>query len=427
MLSRQLLRERYDEVCSLLADRGTGPEILEDWRRLDQDRRQILVDVEELKRRRNEASKAIGKIKQEGGEAATEIGRVGALKGEIEGLESKLAATDEQLSSIELGLPNLPDDEVPRGGDETANRVEREVGTPPSFDFEPRPHWEVGADLGILDFERAAKLAGARFAILQGQGARLERALISFMLDLHTASHGYEEILPPAIVNDESLLTTSQLPKFSEDLFRLQGDSPYFLSPTAEVQLINLHRGEVLEAAALPLRYAAYAPCFRSEAGSYGRDVRGLIRLHQFNKVELVHLTLPEESEAALDELTGHAEKVLQLLELPYRVVCLSTGDMGFAAARTYDLEVWLPSQATYREISSCSNCRDFQARRGDIRYRPAEGGKTRLVHTLNGSGLAVGRTFVAVLENYQEADGSVTLPEALRGYMDGVERIGRP
>jgi len=423
MLSRELLRERFEEVKDLLVVQGIEPALVEEWRQLDVDRRSILVEVEDLKQQRNEASKAIGQVKQQGGDAAEEITRVGAIKGEIEALEKRLSEVDGRLQAVELSLPNLPDDDVPRGPDESANRVEREVGSPRSFDFEPQAHWDLGTKLGILDFERAAKIAGARFAIYYGVGARLERALISFMLDLQTQEHGYEEVIPPYIVNTESLTTTSQLPKFAEDLFHLE-EGDYLLSPTAEVQLTNLHRGEVLDEADLPRCYTAFTPCFRSEAGSYGRDVRGLIRLHQFHKVEMVQFTHPDRSAAALDEMTGHAERVLELLELPYRVVCLSTGDLGFAAAKCNDLEVWLPSQDTYREISSCSNCRDFQARRGNIRFRPADGGKARFLHTLNGSGLAVGRTFVAVLENYQEADGSVVVPEVLRPYLGGLDKI---
>ena len=423
MLSRQLLRERFEEVSELLTLRGTEPGMLDEWRRLDRDRRATLVEVENLKNQRNEASKAIGKIKQGGGDAAEEIAQVASLKGEVEALQNRLAAVDGELRHVELRLPNVPDSSVPHGADEGANRVERVVGTPAARDFEPKPHWEVGTDLGILDFERAAKLAGARFAVYRGAGAQLERALISFMLRLHSQEHGYEEIIPPYIVNEDSLLMTTQLPKFEEDLFKLEGTS-YYLSPTSEVQLANLHRGEVLEEAELPLRYTAFTPCFRAEAGSYGRDVRGLIRLHQFHKVELVQLTHPDRSEEALEEIAAQAEKVLQLLELPYRVLTLSTGDMGFGSARTYDLEVWLPAQGEYREISSCSNCRDFQARRGDIRFRPSDGGRTRLVHTLNGSALAAGRTTVAILENYQQADGSVVVPEVLRPWMGGVEKI---
>ncbi|MDX1382658.1 MAG: serine--tRNA ligase [Thermoanaerobaculia bacterium] len=423
MLSRDLLREAPDEVRSRLEDRGADPELIDEWLRVDVERRQALVEVEDLKRTRNEASKAIGAIKREGGDASAEIAQVGELKARIEELEERVSRADDDLRYVELRIPNLPDDEVPRGVDESANRVERVVGEPPSFDFEPKAHWDLGVDLGILDFERATKLAGARFALYRGLGARLERALASFMLDLHTGEHGYTEWIPPYITNDESLTTTTQLPKFATDQFRFE-NSPYWLIPTAEVPLTNIHRGEILDEEDLPLRYTAFTPCFRSEAGSYGRDVRGLIRNHQFHKVELVHITHPDASRESLERMTEHACRVLDRLEIAYRVVTLSRGDMGFGAARTYDIEVWLPAQGEYREISSCSNCRDFQARRGGIRFRPADGSRPRLVHTLNGSGLAVGRTFVAVLENYQDGDGSVRVPEALRPYLGGLERI---
>ncbi len=345
------------------------------------------------------------------------------IKASISRLESSLTGADEELRSLELELPNLPHESVPRGADETANRLERKVGDPPVFEFEPKAHWDLGPELGILDFERGAKVAGARFTTYFGLGAQLERALINFMLDLHTSKHGYREVLPPFIVNSDSLIGTAQLPKFGEDLFKLEA-TDYYLIPTAEVPVTNLYRDEILEEGQFPIRFAAYTPCFRAEAGSYGKDVRGLIRQHQFNKVELVQFSLPESSYEALEELTGHAERVLQLLDLPYRVVCLSTGDMGFGAAKTYDLEVWLPGQNAYREISSCSNYEAFQARRASIRYRPAAGGKPRFVHTLNGSALAVGRTLVAILENCQQSDGSIAVPEVLRPYMRGVERI---
>jgi seryl-tRNA synthetase len=423
MLDRELLRAHGDRVREALAARGADVEPLEEWLRLDAERRAGVTAAEELKRRRNEASKAIGALKAKGADAAAEIAAVGELKAGIESLERRLEELDPALAAIELRLPNLPHASVPRGRDESANRVERTVGEPPRFDFQPKAHWDLGASLGILDFERAAKVTGARFTVYWGAAARLERALISFMLDLHTGQHGYTEVLPPFMVNRASLVGTGQLPKFEQDLFKLEGHE-YFLVPTAEVPLTNLHRDEVLEEASLPRRYTAYTPCFRSEAGSYGKDVRGLIRQHQFNKVELVQLATAETSYAQLEEMTRHAERVLQLLELPYRVVCLSTGDMGFSAAKTYDIEVWLPGQDAYREISSCSNCEDFQARRAGLRYRPADGGKARLLHTLNGSGLAAGRTLIAVLENYQQADGSVEVPSALRSYMGGLERI---
>jgi len=423
MLSRDRLRTDLASVQQALVHRRANPALAEEWAELDAERRRLLVEVEDAKRQRNEASKAIGRIKSQGGDAAAEIAAVGELKGQIEELEGRLAAIDPRLTDIEVSLPNVPHESVPVGPDESANRVERQVGEPTRFDFEPKAHWDLGPDLGILDFERGAKVTGARFTVYWGAGARLERALISFMLDLHTGEHGYTEVLPPFIVNADSLTGTGQLPKFAEDLFHLEG-FPYYLVPTAEVPLTNLYRGETLSEESLPRRLTAFTPCFRSEAGSYGKDVRGLIRQHQFNKVELVQLAAPEASFDALEELTGHAEEVLKRLELPYRVVCLSTGDMGFSAAKTYDLEVWLPGQNTYREISSCSNCTDFQARRANLRYRPKDGGKAGYLHTLNGSGLAVGRTLIAVLENYQQADGSVLVPEVLRPYMGGLARI---
>jgi seryl-tRNA synthetase len=422
MLSRDLLRDDPEKVRHGLANRKADLAPLDTWLRLDAERRAILVEGEELKRRRNEASRTIGEVKKQGGDASEQIAAVGEIKSRIEELELRLAAVDPALHFIELSLPNLPHASVPAGG-EDANRCERTVGTPKEFDFAPKAHWDLGPELGILDFERGAKLTGARFTVSFGAGALLERALISFMLDLHTRNHGYTEVLPPFIVNRDSLVGTGQLPKFEQDLFHLEG-LPYYLIPTAEVPVTNIHRDETLEEAVLPVRYTAYTPCFRSEAGSYGKDVRGLIRQHQFNKVELVQLTTPETSYDALEELTGHAEVILQRLELPYRVMTLATGDMGFGAAKTYDIEVWLPGQQAYREISSCSNCEDFQARRANLRYRPAGGGKARLLHTLNGSGLAVGRTLIAILENYQQADGSVLIPEALLPYTGGLERI---
>ena len=423
MLSRELLRKEPERVKSLLAGRGEEAETVDRWLALDGERRTALGEIESLKQRRNEASKEVGRRKREGENADALIAEVGEIKGRLGGLEERLAAVDDSLDELSLTLPNLPHETVPIGADEAANRVESLVGEPPAFDFEPKAHWDLGPALGILDFERGAKIAGARFTAYFGAGARLERGLINFMLDLHTGENGYEEVLTPFMVNAEAMTGTGQLPKFAEEAFKVEPHG-YYLIPTAEVPVTNLYREEVLAEERLPLRYAAWTPCFRAEAGSYGRDVRGLIRQHQFNKVELVHLTTPETSYEALEELTANAEKVLQRLELPYRKVCLSTGDMGFSAAKTYDLEVWLPGQNAYREISSCSNCEAFQARRANLRYRPAGGGKPRYLHSLNGSGLAVGRTLVAILENYQQADGSVTVPQVLQPYLGGTERI---
>ncbi len=417
------MRDTSGDLASRLEARGINPSELEAWHRADIDRRAVVTELGELQHRRKTASKEIGQIKRQGGDAETQIAAVAEIKVAIEGLETKAQKLDEELLRAEAGFPNLALDSVPVGKDEAANQVERTVGEPPSFDFEIQAHWDLGPALGILDFERGAKLAGARFTTYFGAGARLERALIQLMLDLH-ARQGYTEVLPPFIVNAEVLRGTGQLPKFEHDLFKLRSDQAYYLSPTAEVQLTNLHAGEILAEKDMPLRYTAHTPCFRSEAGSYGKDVRGLFRQHQFNKVELVQLVHPQQSTAAHEELTAHAEKVLQVLGLPYRVLTLSTGDMGFSAARTYDLEVWLPGQETYREISSCSNCTDFQARRAGLRYRPTGGGKPRFVHSLNGSGLAVGRTLIAVLENYQQADGTVKIPQALRPYLGGQVSI---
>jgi seryl-tRNA synthetase len=425
MLARELLRQSPDRVRQALTDRSADPAPVDLWLGLDADRRRNLVEVEDLQRQRNDASKAIGERKRRGEDASVEIAAVGATKQRIEALETELAGIDGSLRAVELALPNVPSPDVPVGPDESANREVRKVGEATVFDFEPQAHWDLGPALGILDFERGAKLSGARFTTYFGLGARLERVLIQYMLDLHLDEHGYTEVLPPYLVSSDALVGTGQLPKFAEDLFKVEGHDLY-LVPTAEVPLTNLHREEILEVSDLPRRYTAYTPCFRAEAGSHGRDVRGLIRQHQFNKVELVQLVEPDKSEAALEELTAHAETILQRLELPYRTVCLSTGDMGFSANKTYDIEVWLPGQQAYREISSCSNCGDFQARRAGIRYRPSEGAKLSYVHTLNGSGLAVGRTLIAVLENYQQADGSVVVPEVLRRYL-GTDRITAP
>jgi len=424
MLSRELYRTHPDRIRTMLAERHTEAP-LERLLDVDAEWRDVLQRVEDLKARRNAGSKEIGQLFREGrrDEADARKTEMGRLGDELKDLDDRARTLEGELAQLELTLPNMIDDDVPRGADESANREERRWGTPPDFDFEPMAHWDLGPALGILDFERATKVSGARFAVLRGAGAALERALITFMLDLHTRHHGYTEVLVPYLVNSAALVGTGQLPKFGDDLFRVEGRDLY-LVPTAEVPVTNLHREEILEESELPLRYCAFTPCFRAEAGSHGQDVRGLIRQHQFHKVELVQIATPDDSARRLDELTGHAEAVLQALELPYRVVSLSSGDLGFSAARTYDLEVWLPGQERYREISSCSNFTDFQAHRAQLRYRPSDGGRPRSVHTLNGSGLAVGRTLVAVLENYQRADGSVTVPAALRPYLHGLEVI---
>lgn len=425
MLSREYLRNRSDDYRTSLEQRGASVD-LDGVLALDAERRQILQEVESLKGERNNASLEIARLKKEKQDASPVIAAMKSVSDRIRGLDDRLAIVESDLARLELELPNRPLPEVPIGPDESANREERRWGEPRSFEFEPRAHWELGEQLGILDFERAVKLAGARFAVLTGAGALLERALISFMLDTHTRENGYTETWVPLMVNAESLRATGQLPKFEEDLFRIEGEKGYYLISTAEVPVTNLHRDEILDAGSLPISYCAYTPCFRSEAGSYGKDTRGLIRQHQFDKVELVKFCRPQDSAEQHEKLTRHAESILQKLELPYRVMTLSTGDMGFSAAKTYDLEVWLPGQGTYREISSCSNFTDFQARRGAIRYRDPETRKTELVHTLNGSGLAVGRTLVAILENYQQEDGSVVVPPALRPWAGGLERIER-
>ena len=421
MLSIRTIREEGARVRKALQDRGAELD-LDRLIGLDDRRRELLRETEDLRHRRNEASREVGRIKREGGDASElmeEMRRVGAR---IKELEAELKAVEGELQALLLQVPNIPHDTVPVGENDSQNRVERTWGEPRAFDFEPLPHWELGERLGILDFERAAKITGARFVVLRGLGARLERALIQFMLDLHVREHGYEEVWPPFMVNAKAMTGTGQLPKFEEDLFHVTG-TDYYLVPTAEVPVTNLHAGEVLKEDQLPVCYAAYTPCFRAEAGAYGKDTRGMIRQHQFDKVELVKFAHPDTSYDELESLTRNAEEVLRRLELPYRVVTLCTGDLGFSAAKTHDLEVWLPSQGVYREISSCSNFEDFQARRANIRFRPKGGKGTRLVHTLNGSGLAVGRTLVAILENHQQEDGSVVIPEALRPYM-GVERI---
>jgi seryl-tRNA synthetase len=430
MLDVKLLRDDLARVKERMATRGASVD-WDEFARLDQQRREALANIERLKERKNRLSGEIGKLKVNVAESVGVDDAVAARKREVEEVSAAIRDCEAPLADVEarferfmLTIPNLPHPSVKVGKNETENREVRRWGEPPKFDFEPRNHWDIGETLGILDFARAAKIAGARFAVYRGAGAKLERALINFMLDLHTGENGYREMLPPALVNRDALVGTGQLPKFEEDLFHLApGD--YFLIPTAEVPLTNLHREEILERDALPIKYVAYTPCFRSESGSYGKDVRGLIRLHQFNKVEMVKLTEPEHSYDELESMVANAEQVLQRLQIPYRVVELCTGDMGFGAAKTYDLEVWLPGQNAYREISSCSNCEDFQARRANIRYRKEQKGRPLFVHTLNGSGLAVGRTWVALLENYQQKDGSVAIPQALRSYMGGMERIG--
>ena len=424
MLSRDLFRSDPERIRTMLALRRADTPF-ERLLEVDREWRSVVVRLDEARAARKAGSKEVGKLFQEGRKDEGEAKRaaMATLGDEIATLEERSRSLEAELQTLELSIPNLIHETVPEGGDASDNRVERTWGEPPPFDFEPRPHWDIGAALGILDFERAAKIAGARFAVLAGAGAALERALISYMLDLQTRGNGYREVLPPYLVNSASLVGTGQLPKFGADLFHVEG-TDYYLAPTAEVPVTNLHRDETLDEADLPLRYCAFTPCFRAEAGSYGKDVRGLIRLHQFHKVELVEFATPETSWERLERLTAAAESVLQGLELPYRVVALCSGDLGFSAAKTYDLEVWLPAVATYREISSCTNFTDFQARRARVRYRPTDGGRTRLVHTLNGSGLAVGRTLVAVLENCQQRDGSVVVPEVLRPYLHGLEVI---
>jgi seryl-tRNA synthetase len=422
MLDLRLLREDLEAVKARMASRG----VTIDWDEfvaLDRERRQALAHLERLKEGKNRLSAEIGKLKKSGADAGALMRQVEELNDAIKSGEKPLADVEARFETYMLTLPNLPHPSVKIGRTAEDNREVRRWGEPRVVDFAPKNHWDIGEELGILDFARAAKIAGARFAVYCGAGARLERALINFMLDVHTNDNGYQEMLPPALVNRGALVGTGQLPKFEEDLFHLApGD--YFLIPTAEVPLTNLHADEILDLADLPIRYVAYTPCFRSEAGSYGKDVRGLTRQHQFNKVEMVKFTAPEHSYEELECMVENAEGILQRLGLPYRVVELCTGDMGFAAAKTYDIEVWLPGQNAYREISSCSNCEDFQARRASIRYRAEKRGRPAFVHTLNGSGLAVGRTLVAVLENYQQKDGSVLMPEALRPYLGGLERI---
>ena len=423
MLDPKLLRTDLERVAELLARRGYTLDT-EHLTTLETKRKQLQVESQELQNERNTKSKSIGKAKAAGEDIQPLLDEVATLGDRLKAANDGLAEVQTQIADIASGIPNLPHPSVPSGTDENDNREERRWGEPPSFDFEPKDHVDLGAGFGMLDFDAAAKLTGSRFVVMSGALARLHRALAQFMLDVHTQEHGYTEAYVPYMVNADSLYGTGQLPKFAEDLFHLDG-TDFHLIPTAEVPLTNLVRDVIVEDGYMPRRYVAHTPCFRSEAGAYGKDTRGMIRQHQFDKVELVHIVRADESDAALEALTGHAEAILQKLELPYRVVTLCTGDMGFSATKTYDLEVWLPGQGKYREISSCSNMGDFQARRMQARWRNPETGKPELVHTLNGSGLAVGRTLVAVLENYQQADGSIAIPEVLRDYMAGVESIG--
>lgn len=421
MLDIRFIRENLTEAESRLKTRGAAVS-LSGFRELDDKRRTLLQETENLKALRNRVSDEISRVKDKS-LVQGQITEMREVSQRIKGLDDELKGVEEALELFLLTVPNLPSPETPVGASEADNKEIRRWGEIPQFSFQPKPHWEVGEDLDILDFERGAKITGARFTLYKGAGARLERALINFMLDLHTGRHNYIEMLPPFMVNRESMTATGQLPKFADDLFHLEGVD-YFLIPTAEVPVTNIHRGEILKGAQLPIAYTAYTPCFRSEAGSYGKDTRGLIRQHQFNKVELVKFVHPAESVKELELLLDNAEEVLRLLELPYRVVDLCTGDIGFSACRTFDIEVWLPGQSTYREISSCSNFGDFQARRAGIKFREDEKAKPEFVHTLNGSGLAVGRTVVAILENCQQEDGSVVIPKALRPYMGGLEKI---
>ncbi|MFZ7113343.1 MAG: serine--tRNA ligase [Desulfatiglandales bacterium] len=422
MLDLKYIRSNLDLIKRMLNDRGYDTD-LSVFESVDRERRALLPALEELRHRRNKVSEDIAAMKKKGEKADDVIAEMRNVSSEIKRMESELSRIEEELDPIRMVIPNLPDESVPAGRDENDNAIIKTWGDIRERDFELLPHWDIGERLGILDFACAAKIAGARFALYRGAGALLERALINFMLDMHTRKHGYTEILPPFLVNSASMTGTGQLPKFKEDLFKIENWDLYLI-PTAEVPVTNIHREEILQEEDLPVNYVAYTPCFRSEAGSYGKDTRGLIRQHQFNKVELVKFSHPDESYNDLENLTRNAEDILEHLNLPYRRVCLCTGDLGFSAAKTYDLEVWLPGQQLYREISSCSNFTDFQARRSGIRFKKKGGGGTALVHTLNGSGLAVGRTLVAVLENYQQPDGSVVIPDALKPYVGGLEII---
>ena len=423
MLDLRRVNENLEETIKALTNRGGDFSYLNKISELDGKRKELILEVEELKSNRNETSKLIGQYKREKKDTTELMNQMNGVGDKVKELDEQLRLIDEEVKNILLGTPNVPCGTIPIGKDENDNIEVRKYGEPTTFEFEAKAHWDLVTNLDIIDFERAAKITGSRFAVYKGLGARLERALINFMLDLHTGEHGYKEILPPVIVNRQSMTGTGQLPKFEEDAFKLE-NSDYFLIPTAEVPVTNLHGNEILSIEELPIKYTAYSPCFRAEAGSAGRDTRGIIRQHQFNKVELVKFVKPEDSYEELEKLTANAEKVLQLLELPYRVIDLCTGDIGFSAAKTYDIEVWLPSYGEYKEISSCSNFEDFQARRANIKFRREVKGKAEFVHTLNGSGLAIGRTVAAIIENYQQADGTIVIPKALRPYMGNIELI---
>ncbi|WP_018753770.1 serine--tRNA ligase [Paenibacillus sanguinis] len=424
MLDVKVMRNDYARVEDALKRRGKSLDLIEGFPRLDEKRRELLQESETLKNRRNTVSAEVAQRKKNKENADELIGEMRQVGDRIKELDEEVRALEADIEELMLSIPNIPHESVPVGASEEENVEVRRWSEPKSYAFAPKAHWDVAADLGILDFEAAAKVTGSRFTFYKGLGARLERALINFMMDLHSNEHGYEEMLPPYIVNRDSLYGTGQLPKFEEDLFKLSGGSDYYLIPTAEVPVTNYHRDEILNAEDLPRKYVAYSSCFRSEAGAAGRDTRGLIRQHQFNKVEMIKIVHPDHSYEELETMTANAERVLQLLNLPYRVLALCTGDMSFTSAKTYDLEVWLPESGVYREISSCSNVEDFQARRANIRFRPEPKAKPEFVHTLNGSGLAVGRTVAAILENYQQEDGSVEIPEVLRPYMGNIEKI---
>ena len=422
MLDIRWIRSNADEVRQFLADRNNDMDI-GPLLGLDEERRLLLTETEELKARRNEGSRKVGAARARGEDASAAMEEMRVIGDRIKDIDARISEIDEKISDMLLSIPNRPHDSVPVGKDENDNPEVRRWGEPKQFSFEPKPHWDLGEALGILDFEKGASLAQSRFTVLKGLGARLERALLNFMLDLHTERHGYLEVQPPFMVSSKTMRGTGQLPKFADDLYKCENDD-LWLIPTAEVPLTNLHAEEILDEGQLPLYYTAYTPCFRREAGAYGRDVRGMLRQHQFDKVEMVKISSPETSYDELEKLTDNAEEVLRALGIPHRTICLCTGDMGFGASKTYDVEVWLPSQHKYREISSCSNCEDFQARRMNTRFRPADGGKPRFVHTLNGSGIAIGRALIAVLENFQREDGSIGIPEVLVPYMGGVTEI---